>query len=313
MKITLLGHTGKVGEAVKLVLEREIYNLELQIISRSHLSNFDDGSFISEDDNQNLITYEEFDINNPQKLRSDILSFFPDVIINCIAYTNVDGCEIEKKLSWELNTVLVENLTLISKLTDAQLITFSTDYIFNGKTGLYVEDDSPDPLNYYGKSKLAAENYLKSSYDNYIIFRTSIVFGNSSFGKNGFINWIIQNLSENKPIKIVDSLWGNPTLNYDIAEAILQAILRKKQGIYNISGSSYLSRYQMATEIAELYEFDKTLIQKVELSELKQKAIRPVKAGLINLKAKVELEVHLSSLKSALLGFKVSGEILNKV
>lgn len=298
IKIAILGAAGKVGEAVYKILSRELEAMFILITTET--------KYILEDINDELV---HIDVTNKTTLKETLYNYNPEVIINCIAFTNVDACESEKKKAWEFNTTLVENLTNISKVLNAHFITFSTDFIFNGQKGPYSETDKPDPLNYYGKSKLAAENLVIGNYSNYTIFRTNLVFGYSSYGKGDFIRWVISNLQQEKEIFVVDSLFANPTITDDIAEAVLMAILKKKFGIYNIAGMTYLDRLSIAKEVARIFNLDENLIKKTDIKELKQSAIRPEKAGLVVLKAITDLGVHPGTLESALINLKLQ---LNK-
>lgn len=298
IKIAILGAAGKVGEAVYKILSRELEAVFILITTET--------KYILEDIKDELV---HIDVTNKATLKETLYNYNPEVIINCIAFTNVDACENEKKKAWELNTTLVENLMNISKVLNSHFITFSTDFIFNGQKGPYSETDKPDPLNYYGKSKLAAENLVIGNYNNYTIFRTNLVFGFSSYGKSDFIRWVISNLQQKKEIFVVDSLFANPTISDDIGEAVLFAIIKKKYGIYNIAGTTYLDRLSIAKEVARIFELDEKLINKTDIKELKQTAIRPQRGGLIVLKVITDLGAHPSTLESALINLKIQ---LNK-
>lgn len=298
IKIAILGAAGKVGEAVYKILSRELEAVFVLITTET--------KYILEDIKDELV---HIDVTNKSTLKETLYNYNPEIIINCVAYTDVDGCETEKKKAWELNTTLVENLMNISKVLNSHFITFSTDFIFNGQKGPYCETDKPDPLNYYGKSKLAAENLVIGNYNKYTIFRTNMVYGYSSYGKGDFMRWVIGNLQQGKEIFVVDSLFANPTLSDDIAEAVLFSILKKKYGIYNVSGTTYTDRLSIAKEVARVFDLDENLIHKTDIKELKQKAIRPQNGGLVVLKAITELGIHPSTLESGLINLKLQ---LNK-
>lgn len=285
MKIAIIGYNGKVAEASYFYLQKAFPDAVIKIYSQS----------IGEDINLNTIN-----ICDKKTLKQNLFDFAPNVIINCVAMTDVDGCEVEKKLSRDLNTILVENLTNISKILEAHFITFSTDFIFNGKKGLYDEDDRPEPLSFYGKTKLAAENYVVTNYNKYTIIRTNLVFGYSKTNKPSFVGWLYDSLSTNKEINIVESLWGNPTHSIDLAEGVIRAIQKKSYGIYNISGGTYNNRYELALEVAKYLNKDVNLIKKIDLKDLKQKAHRPEKGGLSNSKAEKELGLKIPTLQESL-------------
>jgi len=171
-----------------------------------------------------------FDIRHKKTLNFILEDENPDVVINTAAMTDVDGCEDNKKLAMEMNAILPESLAIFANKYDFHLITFSTDYIFNGKEGPYTEDALPDPLSYYGKSKLAGENAVRiEGGNNYSIVRTNVVYGNSSYNKIDFIRWVVNSLEGGKKLNIIDGQWCNPTLTDDIAKGI-HRIIEKQQG-----------------------------------------------------------------------------------
>lgn len=246
-----------------------------------------------------------FDIREKKTLNFILEDEKPDIVINTAAVTDVDACEDNKKLAMELNAILPESLALFSNKYKYHLITFSTDYIYDGKKGPYTEEELPNPLSYYGKSKLAGENAVRIEAEKRsTIIRTNVVYGNSSYQKTDFIRWIINNLKEEKPLKIIDGQWCNPTLTDDIAKGVYKIITKKRKGIFNFAGRGYYNRYQIALLIAEIFNFDKKLITKIPSSDLKQKAIRPEKGGLVNLKAEAILGMKFSTLETGLINLK---------
>ena len=126
---------------------------------------------------------EDFDIVSASDCRDLVEESGADVIINAAAYTNVDGCETEKELSWNVNVKALEYLAYFSRVFHFHLVHISTDYVFNGKTGLYKEDDKPEPLSHYGKEKLASENAVLQHAEKYSILRTNVLFG-VAYGNN---------------------------------------------------------------------------------------------------------------------------------
>jgi dTDP-4-dehydrorhamnose reductase len=227
-------------------------------------------------------------------------SIKPDFIINFVAQTNVDGCETDKMLAYELNVKVVENLIRAAKISQSTIIHLSTDYVFDGKNGPYSENDLPSPINYYGKTKLAAENACIVSNLPYSIIRTNVVYGVSDGLKKDFIEWVLENCDQGKEINVVSDQYGNPTLADDIAIAMMKIISKKRTGIYHIGGKDYVSRFEFAVKIAEHFHVDSSLIKKIETSELHQKANRPMRGGLLTLKAETDLGIKLAGIESGL-------------
>lgn len=236
------------------------------------------------------MNYKQLDITQKNKVREVILDFFPDFVINTAAFTNVDKSESEKETAWKINVSGVENIALYAWTIDAHLIHFSTDYIFDGKNGPYTEDDKPNPIGYYGRTKLASENSIRTSGVRYTIIRTNILYGPAKYGRPDFVKWVINSLRAGQTIKIVTDQIGNPTYIDDIVSAVNKIIELKREGIYNIGGADQFSRFDFTLRIAKFFSLDEKLIQPIITKELNQPAPRPHKSGLITLKAEAELE-----------------------
>jgi dTDP-4-dehydrorhamnose reductase len=250
------------------------------------------------------IDYSKLDIRDKSAVKSVIMTFFPDTIINVAAYTNVDGCETEKKLAWEINVEGVKNIALYSQGIDAHTIHISTDYVFDGKNGPYTEEDKPNPISYYGRTKLASENVLKSSGTRYTVVRTNVLFGPAKFGRPDFVKWVVNSLREGKQIRIVTDQFGNPTYLDDLVDGIVSIETLEAEGLYNIGGRDFLTRYEFTEEIADFFDLDKSLITPIKTAELNQPARRPLKSGLITDKAERELGYNPRSINKALRDMK---------
>lgn len=243
------------------------------------------------------VEYKSLDITHKNEVKDLILDFFPDFIINVAAYTNVDKSESEKETAWKVNVNGVENIALYSWTIDAHLIHLSTDYIFDGKSGPYTEEDKPFPINYYGRTKLAAENSIRKSGVRFTIIRSNVLYGPVKFGRPDYVRWVIDSLKSGKEIRIVTDQYNNPTYIDDICSAINKVIEFKKEGIFNIGGFEVLSRYQFTLRIADYFLLDKSLIKPILTQDLNQPAPRPLKSGLINLKAETQLGYKPNSIE----------------
>lgn len=275
-RILIVGSNGMLGQR----LTQNIYSLsKYELLCAST----EEESFLPE------VQYKQLDITNKNKVREIILDFFPDFVVNTAAFTNVDKSESERELAWKVNVVGTENIALYTWTVDAHLIHISTDYIFDGKNGPYSENDKPCPIGYYGRTKLAAENSIRTSAVRNTILRTNVLYGPVKFGRPDFVKWVIDSLRKNQQIKIVTDQINNPTFIDDLVGAINKIIEFKKEGIYNIGGKELLSRYHFTQRIAEFFNLDKELIIPILTKELKQPAPRPLNSGLINLRAEVEL------------------------
>ena len=249
-------------------------------------------------------TYLQLDITSKKDVKKIVHSLEADVIVNCAAMTNVDACERERESAWKINTEGVEHLIEAARKNNARVIHISTDYVFDGKSGPYDETARPEPLSYYGKSKLASENALLVSGLDYFIARTMVLYGTGVNIKSNFALWLIENLEKKLPVKVVDDQFGNPTLVDDLAQGILSAIELEKTGIYHLAGRDIVSRYDFAVRLARVFDFDPGLIVPIKTSQLHQPAARPMKSGLITLKAEVELGYRPSTVEQGLLVLK---------
>jgi dTDP-4-dehydrorhamnose reductase len=244
--------------------------------------------------------YLKVDITSHKHVRDLVADTSPDVIINCAAMTNVDACETDRELAWKINVSGVEYLAEAAKKQHALLAHVSSDYVFDGRNGPYTEEDRPEPLSYYGKSKLASENALRSAGIRYVVARTMVLYGHAPGVKANFALWLIQSLRAGQTVRIVDDQIGNPTLVDDLAYGLLRAVELEKTGVYNIAGREIVSRYEFAVRLARVFALDESLITPIKTASLKQPAVRPLKSGLITLKAEVELGFKPSSIEHGL-------------
>src|ERR1035437_5075366 len=245
------------------------------------------------------IDYISCDISKRETAKDIILDFYPDYIINAAAFTNVDLCETEREMAWKINVKGVEYLAEASRVIDAHLIQFSTDYVFDGTKGPYDERAKPNPLGYYGRTKLASENVLKISGAYYTILRTNVLYG-IAYNRPDFVRWVVASMEKGTKIRIVIDQINNPTYIDDLVQAIDKVLEYKKYGIYNIGGREFISRYDFTLRIADYFNLDKSLITPIRTDELKQPAKRPLHSGLITIKAESELEFKPHSINETL-------------
>ncbi|MCX7834035.1 MAG: dTDP-4-dehydrorhamnose reductase [Ignavibacteria bacterium] len=298
IKVLVTGSNGLLGQNLTKILLREsdfhFINTSIEENSFFDLEEFLERFLLLPEDSQERISYETLDITNKENVKKITQKYSPEFIVNCAAFTNVDECETEKDLCWKLNVDAVKNLIIASRICNAKIIHISTDYIFDGKNGPYTETDTPNPISFYGRSKLASENALKASGVDFIILRTIVLYGSGNNVKPNFALWLVNELSNSRPVRIVKDQIGNTTHAEDLAYGILKVIEKfegKKnvQQIYNIAGKDILSRLDFAYLVCDIFGYDRELITPILTSELNQPAPRPLKSGLITLKAETEL------------------------
>ncbi len=232
--------------------------------------------------------YQQTDLTDREQVKSTILKYYPDVIINAAAYTNVDASETDRATAWKVNVQAVEFMSEAARVLDSHIVHISTDYVFDGLKGYYLETDKPNPLGYYGRTKLASENALRISGTMHSILRTNVLYGIITTGRKDFVRWVVDSIRAGSPIRIVTDQINNPTYLDDLVDAIDRVITYRKFGLYHIGGNEFLSRYEFTMRIADYFHLDPSLITPITTDVLMQPAKRPLKSGLINLKAESE-------------------------
>lgn len=251
------------------------------------------------------LPYHQIDMVDRSEMANFLLAEKPDIIINSAAYTNVDGSETEKELCWNTNVRAVENIIDAAVLFNPILIQISTDYVFDGKKGWYTESDKPDPRGNYARSKYAAENIIAGSPMEYIIARTQILYGLGNKIKLNFVSWVISRLKNNEKIRVVYDQVGNPTLTDDFSESLYRLVEKEEYGLFHISGKEVINRYEFALKIAEVFELDSSLIEKIATDDLKQPAPRPLNSSFIIDKLVNKIEWEPAGVTSGLKRFKI--------
>lgn len=246
-------------------------------------------------------TYHNLDISDEAQVLRMVEAVRPDYIIHTAAMTNVDACEEDKEGCWKANVTAVENLVKACEKTGAFLVHVSTDFIFDGTAGPYKEEDAPNPVSYYGESKLAAEAVIQKSTIDWAIARTVLVFGiNPGMSRSNIILWVKNSLEQGKPLQIVNDQWRTPTLAEDLAMGCYLIAKKNAKGIFNISGEELLTPYDMAMKTARYFNLDASLITETDGSKFQQKAKRPPKTGFILDKAREVLNYQPHSFDEGL-------------
>jgi dTDP-4-dehydrorhamnose reductase len=248
--------------------------------------------------------YCSCDITNRDALIELVDDVKPNRIINAAAYTNVDGAEDERDLCWLVNVIAMENLVYAARRVHSSIYHISSDYIFNGTEGPYKETDTPNPIGFYGQSKLAAEQVLKGSPLNFTIARTMVLYGVSENNRPDFVGWLIKKLGNNENVHIVTDQLGNTTFSDDLARALWELVRTNYHGIVNVAGREIISRYDFALKIAKIFNLKKSLINAITTADLKQRAPRPLNSGLIVDKVENTLGLELSTVDEGLLKYK---------
>lgn len=244
--------------------------------------------------------FVELDITDRQLVIDTIGDLKPSVIVNAAAFTDVDRAETEREIAYKVNASAVGYLAEAAHIFGAKLVHISTDYVFNGRKGNYAEESLPEPIGYYGKTKLAGENLAKSQLDDLAILRTQVLYGYGKGIKKNFVLWVLEKLSGGEKFSVVTDQIGNPTLADELAFAILKVVKKNARGLYHVSGFETMSRYEFAGQIAEVFSFDRAAISSMTSDKLQQKARRPMNSSFICLKAQTDLGISMPSVRDSL-------------
>jgi len=240
--------------------------------------------------------YKFLDIRDSVVTKKILSELDPNIIINCCAYTNVDGAEQNKKHTYDLNVGGIKNLIKYSS-NKTKIVHISTDYIFDGKLDEYNELSLPNPLNYYGKTKLEAENILRSSNRKFLIFRINGLF---SFKNENFYTWVLDSLNNSSTIDVVDDQISNPTYIDSFVDVINQCIILDAEGIFHYGTKNNISRYDFAKIIAKKNKLNVKMINSIKTKKLNQIAERPLKTYLDCKKIEDFLKIDLLTIECIL-------------
>jgi len=257
--ILITGASGQLGMSLK-----RIFNSKYEIISTTGNNNPTGSSMY-------------LDVTNPMLFKEVMETTNPDLVINLAALTNVDHCEKNPELAYSINIGGMDNLVNAFK---GPIIHVSTDYVFDGEDGPYKEEDTTNPLNVYGLSKLESEKLLLDHSENSLVIRSNVLYDYSSKSEASFLNWVVDSLTQEKEINVVEDQWNNPTWTGSLAVVIDRAIDTQLTGLVHWGDGDLVSRFDFANKIADVFNLKKSLIKPILTSELNQTAKRPLKSGL---------------------------------
>ncbi|MBN2255491.1 MAG: dTDP-4-dehydrorhamnose reductase [Deltaproteobacteria bacterium] len=247
MRILVLGHRGMLGNDIvyRLGLVHDVIGMDI----------------------------DECDITVPGECQRIVDETGPQVVVNAAAYTDVDGCEMNRQACFAVNADAVRNIALACRDRSIKVVHFSTDYVFSGMKGTpYKEDDECNPINVYGESKLAGERYLRNLTDNWIIVRTAWLYGKN--GKN-FVNTIVGKAKEESSLRVVNDQVGSPTYTVDVAAAVHALIDGDQQGLFHVTNRGRCSWYELTLKILEYANLTDVRVDPVSTDEFPRAAARP--------------------------------------
>ncbi|MEK7450531.1 MAG: SDR family oxidoreductase [Patescibacteria group bacterium] len=234
--------------------------------------------------------FSDTDITDKGAIDEKINSSSASVVLHLAAKTDVDGCEKDKILgvdgdTWRINVEGTRNITEACEKSNKKLIYISTDFVFDGeKESAYSEEDKPNPVNWYATTKYEGEKIVQNSNLNWIIARLAYPY-RANFQRKDFVRNLIHFFKNKEPLNMVTDHIMTPTFIDDIAFALDKLLKNNSKGIFHIVGSSFVSPYEAAVKIAEVFNFDKTLIKTITRKEFfKHRAPRPFRVAIKNAK-----------------------------
>ena len=266
-RLLVVGSTGLVGSKVA-----------------SHASNYGFEAYGTRHERKSILSDSvELDITDPTATLELIQKIRPSVIVNTAAVTNVDYCETNREEARRVNADGVKNLAAAARKNQSRLVQVSTDYVFDGYSGHYTEADSTNPLQYYGETKLEAENMV-SDLPSFAIARPSVIYGwapSQPVGEAGaakpmnFAMFVLDRLGKGDKVKAIRDQYASPTFADNLGDALLLLAKSSENGIFHTAGRSCLSRYEFAIKLAEIFGYSSGQVEPVFSSEFKQLAKRP--------------------------------------
>lgn len=285
-KILIIGGASILGESITNMLNRE-YDISVNVVSA--------------EDYVDIYGYRnnwiKTDKWEPEHLASIALKINPTVIINCLTTDDIMLSDSNVNLIKKINIAIHQALIDASKLCESKYVCFSHETIFDGKNGYYSELDMNFSNSIYANILIEKEKLLRDNYQNYLLFRTTNVFGFSNYDKSDIISTYSKLLSNANKLEFTEIILTNPIYSNDVALAVAKALERDRTGLYHLGGLDYKSQYEIAQMTAKVYDFDNSLIEIIE-------GAKTTKYGLNNLKAQTDLRVSFTSLENALIAMK---------
>ena len=288
-KVLVTGANGLVGQ----YLVPQLLNKNFLVIATS--KNANRLSFEHQD-----LSYQALDYTNKNAVESVFETTKPAAVVHCGAISNVDECEKDKEAAFLNNVTGTIHLLSAAEKYKAHFIFLSTDFVFDGKKGYHNEEDVRHPVNYYGQTKLLAENEVMQYPFAWTIVRTVLVYGKSLPGRENFVTTTAKRLQAGQTVTPFSDQVRTPTYAGDLAKGIVQIIQKKAAGIYHLAGKDVLTIEQATRQIADYLNCSEQLIMPVKGEAVQLIAHRPQLGGLNIIKARKELGYEPLSFAEAL-------------
>ncbi|RSK45909.1 SDR family oxidoreductase [Hymenobacter perfusus] len=280
MKILVTGSNGLLGQKLIALLQQQA---GVEVVATSRGANKMAALYPE-------VRFVALDVANREQVQQVLQQEKPSHLLHTAAMTNVDECELQQAECWQQNVTAVQYLVEACEQQHIHLLHLSTDFVFSGIEGPLREDAEPAPVNFYGQSKLAAEQLVQHCQTPWAILRTVLVYGVAhEYGRTNIVLWVRDSLQAGKPINVVNDQFRTPTLAEDLAQGCWLAARHNATGIYHLSGRELYTPYQMAMQVAAFFGLNVALITPVDASTFSQPAKRPLRTGFVISKAEGDL------------------------
>lgn len=241
--------------------------------------------------NSNLL-YEPLDFTDKEAVHGFFKKYEPKVVIHAGAMGKPDDCELNRQAAFETNVAGTENLLTAAEACSSYFVFISTDFVFEGKSLHYKENDALNPVNYYGQTKLLAESAVKKYPFKWSIIRTIMVYGKPMSGRQNLLTIVADTLKNGTHYRVFNDQTRMPTYVEDLTRAITTIVAKRANGIFHICGKDVTTPYKMALAVAGYLGYDAKNIEEATAATFKQPALRPPMTGFDLTKAKNELSYH---------------------
>lgn len=239
------------------------------------------------------------DVSEPADVGDFLDATAPSAVVLAAAYTHVDGCERDPARSYETNVTGGLHVARAAAQRGIRLVFLSSDYVFGGDVGPHALDETPKPLNVYGRHKLEAERVIVRESKSYAVLRSCNIYGHEPEGMN-YVMAVYRNGKSGTKMRVPADQWGNPTYADDLVDAVARAAELDESGVFHVAGPDYVDRVEWATRAARAFGLDPSFIEGVPTSSLDQPARRPLHAGLDSRASLARLGVGMRSLDEGL-------------
>ena len=287
-RVLIIGASGRVG--------REIFKIFKQ---SSNLNNYELHGTYFKNGSTNL---HHLDLSRKDQIKEIFEKINPTIVIHTAGLIYPTECEINKDLAWKINVIGTKNIIEYCIKYNSKFVYISTDYVFDGNSGPYTENAQTNPLNYYGKTKLESEK-LASSINDHLIIRTAWVNDIHNESKC-FVMQVINSLKNNKKFTVYSDQYGHPTLSSNLAEMVIELIIKNQKGIFHATGLTYVDRFNFALKIAKTFSLNSSLLEKSIKTESHDSTIRPLRVNLDLSKIQSILDTKILNLDEQLVVMK---------